>query len=1487
MFIFDSMDNEYLHQISNKTYNPPLKSTAHNLPLKEMSWDDFELLCLSMVHDVENIPITDCDVYGRKGQKQDGIDIYARKNIGKYSSFQSKRYQTFTISNLNSVFTEFEKGAWYSKTDKFYLCTTADFSDVKLQDRFEEIKNEYIIKGKQVVKWDFSVINRILKTHPLIVYIFFGENWCKQFCGEEIYNNTINLIDFSELSKCFKKSSLFLHEVKNYFEKEIKSHIERKEVTKILDWVKSDINHPQKNILVLKGEKGLGKSVILKDVYDQLLINDNLVLGIKADKYYASSPKELENKLFLNDKITFSKIVKSINSAKKKIVIIIDQLDALSQTLSSNRDYIHTYNRIINELADENNIRVIISSRIFDLNYDAELSKYNSSNYTKINVSLLSEDEVKDTLKKFNVYSSSAKFINLLKTPNHLEIFCKLPNKDKIKLDTISSLKGLYDQLWEDLIVKKEHLNSSELLFMISKEMYRNQQIVVYNKFTKDFKKELEFLLSNQLIIQNNNEIQFFHQTFYEYCFARQFVEKGENLLDYINDNEQSLYVRSIIKMVLEYLREYNHGKYVKIITSILKSRKYRFHIKSLIITDLGSLASPTKEEEKVVLRQVLNDSYYENVFIHSVYSKKWIEYLIEKKVLEKYFSKKRTISHHIYGLYKKQNVIQINHFEKYNLKTQVEENRNSIWVLFRKNINIATFQILTYLDGSTSIKDKEPFVQDIISYIDNWEDKKLLNYFSIYILGSDKLNKGNNFWVYEIIKKIFINHEEYVVDVMTPIIYDFFEKGNEFPHELKHSIEELYKLNPERIFQLLFLLYERVLEENKNTHVFDEIDSPYFKTTIFYEGLGLSYSANKVIEETLINHLKMKDEDYLLSFFNDYKETNSIYILNILLIQFINHNSRFKNEIFELINIIYNKNGFNGVDDNFQLYLRQVIGHVFLDLSKDMKLEVVKILLSIKHPRDNNFFKYKDNQGKEKVHFTGMGEKLYKFIDQLPNKEISRYPLLKKRYQELQRRFEDINSDKATDVSGPFTSYAVGAPLDLSAYEKMSLIDWKKSIIKFNDDYHEGHGPFGGKLEHSRAFRVAVESNPEGFHSFIDELFDDNKVSIDYISAGIEGLINAKYSAKVVQKLYKKLIKNNLDKNNTLYTIWKTDYLINNRMIDFDIITFLSDSATNHSNPEATINKDDPSFDSLNSVRGSAIHKIIHCYKHVEFEEIIFKTVEKAMHDPLLSVRVAIVQNIAFLNHLNLNRSFKIFKTLTENNDINFLKNTFRASQYYNNKFHSEMYPYFDKIIKNKELHSDGNLIVLSWFNDEINDEKLYKRFVSSSNDAKLCAIKIAEANLFNKNGEVSEKALKTLSDFLNIKEKEFSNAYSGMILRKFKLENFKILYPFLLKYSKSRACIGQPRYFLKLLLKCARDYPIECLELISNLDFTIIPNIQERNYYDKEPVQLILAIYTILNSNFKENKKQIRISLNIFDSMLKHNHLRVSANNAIELTI
>lgn len=1376
---------------------------------------------------------------------------------------QSQKAQIKKSFNTAVDSTKFDTKSWT-------LCLINIF-DIDQHIWWNRWKNQEIINrglDKNFINLkDGNDIIDLLKLHDLYITSFEKENSLKiDDIHKEVFKKKNNI----DLKKIIQKASFSLFQVKNYLEKSKESHITRKETIQILDWVVSDLKDNKKNILVLNGEKGIGKSAILKDLYDKINLDLNYnVLGIKADKFYASSTKELESKLFIND-FSFKDLVNEINTKKEKLVVIIDQIDALSLSLSANREYIQTYNRLIAELINEENIRLIISTRTFDLEYDAELSVYNSFEYTKVKVGLLTIEEVLKALTIFKIQCNSNKLLELLRTPNHLEIFCKLENRDKITLDTISTLKDLYDALWKQHVSYNPNLQIKKILFDVSSKMYNEQRITINNIFNDNFFNEIFYLNSNQLLIEENKELYFFHQTFYEYCFAKQFVENSGNLENYILENDQSLYVRSVIKMVIEYLREYDIKCYSGILRNILISNNYRFHIKTLLLSSLGTIQNPVSLEKELVLDIILKNEDYEEVFIGAINSPGWIDFLIEESVPEKYFNN-------------------LNEDNSGNSETDKHSNYN--WFLFANNININTIRILEYLSVTINFKDKDDFISNLLIRIEDWSDEKLLPYFEQYVPYSEEINRRDNFWYYEILKKIFLNNEKFVFDkLINPIKETFNENifNNSFSYDLASVIEETYKINPQSTFQFLLEIFNEIVEESKISYFEYEIkETPLYESYKIISNNNLGYdSEEKVIENYLYKHIEYQNEEYIRQFYFNYKNHNSIPILKVLVKGLQNNPKIYTSEIVELINILKEKNAFNGGDDEFQLFIRLLISSAYIYLDIEQKTLINEVLINIKSKYD--IYLYTDSEGKRKFSLCSFGKKKYIFIKSLPISEIKSNNKLNKIYQELVRRFGELDYKKALD-SSRVTSGAVRAPLSQKAYVNMNLKSWEKSMIKYDENYRSSEFLKGGLQEHSSEFKNIVTQNPEKFFDFINDLFKDSKIHISYISSGIDGLIDAKYDPEKVKILFKKFIKLNLDDVHISYSIWKTRYFLTTETADFEIVTFLSNMALDYAVFEKESNSDNPLLIRKKSIRSSAIHYLMDANYDADFEEVIFSTIESMIDNPFCnnSVKVDVVNKIAILNYLNLERAFNIFKKLTSTDNIDILKHSLNSAQYYNNKFHRELLPYFDKIMFMRDLHKDSYVIVSSWLNDWIDDKDLYDKFVMISDEAKLCALKVAEKYL-SENGKLNAKAISILYQFLDETGEDFASKYSGIILRRFKINNFMELFHFLEVYSKSLLCKKQPRYFFDLLIKCSKNYPIECLTLLSKMDFSISPTIvQQRGYYDKEPIQLVLAIYSKLVSENKKDKIFINIALDVFDKMLKHRFLRNNASGAIELIL
>jgi hypothetical protein len=106
-----------------------------------------------------------------------------------------------------------------------------------------------------------------------------------------------------------------------------------------------------------------------------------------------------------------------------------------------------------------------------------------------------------------------------------------------------------------------------------------------------------------------NREWTFLHQTFFDYCYAKDFVDQGKSLFKTVLDSDQGLFARSQIIHVLEYLRGTDQRSYIAELNKLINSpaSDVRFHLRDLVFRWFGSLPDPT-DDEWMIAQRVLVD---------------------------------------------------------------------------------------------------------------------------------------------------------------------------------------------------------------------------------------------------------------------------------------------------------------------------------------------------------------------------------------------------------------------------------------------------------------------------------------------------------------------------------------------------------------------------------------------------------------------------------------------------------------------------------------------------------------------------------------------------------------------------------------------------------------------------------------------------------------------------------------------------------------
>lgn len=153
----------------------PIVTTNKVLPFDKLPWEDFEKFCFQLGS--KSMKCLDTSyIYGRKGQKQDGIDLYFRQET-KNKVWQIKRYAEFKQADVAAAVEVFLDGKWSGNVTEFTLCVSNYLDDTGVVDEID--KQSAVLESKGIT---FSVLNSEkltikAKAFPDLIEAFFGKHW--------------------------------------------------------------------------------------------------------------------------------------------------------------------------------------------------------------------------------------------------------------------------------------------------------------------------------------------------------------------------------------------------------------------------------------------------------------------------------------------------------------------------------------------------------------------------------------------------------------------------------------------------------------------------------------------------------------------------------------------------------------------------------------------------------------------------------------------------------------------------------------------------------------------------------------------------------------------------------------------------------------------------------------------------------------------------------------------------------------------------------------------------------------------------------------------------------------------------------------------------------------------------------------------------------------------------------------------------------------
>lgn len=1068
--------------------------------------------------------------------------------------------------------------------------------------------------------------------------------------------------------------------------------IDREETRNLEKWI--DTTQEKHPVAFLLDVAGAGKSVILHDLLEQLEERAIPVLATKADIDLSHNVTDSASLRYALNNLPDSpeSLLAAAVAKYEKAVLIIDQLDALSLTFSRNQACMDTVIGLIGRASSIQGVRVIVSCRSFDRKFDPKLRQIRSSD--EFTIKPLTEAQIEQILSRLGL-----KWLDLipreqevLTNPLHLDLFATVieeGNKCGMLRGSVATVQDLYGVLWELKILRPNSSSISpeelqDAIYQLVDEVHKSQELYQPVSWFDETSEVRNYLDSQGIFRRDGNKLSFFHQSFFDYCYARRFVSENESLAETVRRGDQGFFVRPQIVQTLSYLREVDPPRYLRELESLMDrgrthewlrqlkihpsrfrrslfavmvsalSPPIRYHLRRLIFEWFGQQKNLTDQEKALGLSCMEFPKDRRLFLLGAQGNAEWFDVIqpqlanllaLSRKALDDEIvpflrSVQEARPEEIFALLAKQ------------LHLSEEWNNRISWCLntYKGWQSSEAESCLLWLCENTQspwqsldlalhhIANANPVfgcraLRIILEQLKNQWRQKRRPPNAAECLGSKTINTAPN--------------DEEAIKAYMDRMNTFRDHAEKLLPRQMFWMEDLINqaavVCPSALLETILPWLEQVLPDltwspDENAWLTDKIFSSRFVHPF-------GGSASVVIQGfyKALCRLAEEDQEQFLSFAARIEQSRYLVLHEILAGVLAKHASQFASWACQYLLKDTLRLRISGIGSSIQ-FSRKLIGAVFPHCSSDERTKLEEAIVSY-YPAWEN------------IRWRGSSQ--LELLWEVPDELLT--PTGRSARKLLRGKLEGYKPPEREHVGGG----VVGSPIPEEETKILSDDAWLDAMRHYDDErrWDKPREGFlkGGVIELSRAFEKVVESEPERFAELAVRF--DEGISSKYFRALAEGLAKSTVSSTTVFAVCETFSKKRPDDTTIQNAICDA---IEKRVKDNvpkELIDLVRDIALTSADPDhkawhTKAENDehyydgDPHFHGINSTRGRAVRVYVCCMMEASplDTESLLSTLEKVATDTSSAVRSCLIEDLPYLLRFDSDRVISIFELAVKN---------------------------------------------------------------------------------------------------------------------------------------------------------------------------------------------------------------------------------------------
>ena len=350
--------------------------------------------------------------------------------------------------------------------------------------------------------------------------------------------------------------------------------------------------------IVLTGDRGSGKSVIMRQLYERLAADGRRAVLVRCDDLLRTGSPDGPDGL-LGSGTSILRFVEG-EQGGSETVFLFDSLDAVSRDAES----MSAFRRFLRRLWGASGVRTVCSVRAYDYENSPDIVRDDWG--MEVCVGDLEEEELEEALERMGGPAVPIGLRKILRNPLRLRLLHMIVEKNpNVDLSGVAGEVQLYGEHWRECVGKDEQPDRAECALLdIASKMVEARRTHVSAVRTEG----IGALLSGGIVEESHGRLRFFHHAYLDYAAARHVLRDYPSVRDYLERDEYNVFFRPALAFALSMLRDGSRQEHLRAVASICMSGLKNYW-KISALESLAASDGLSEEEVEPVGRMLTEDA--------------------------------------------------------------------------------------------------------------------------------------------------------------------------------------------------------------------------------------------------------------------------------------------------------------------------------------------------------------------------------------------------------------------------------------------------------------------------------------------------------------------------------------------------------------------------------------------------------------------------------------------------------------------------------------------------------------------------------------------------------------------------------------------------------------------------------------------------------------------------------------------------------------